>query len=192
MTTESATELLTESGPEAAYDDWMTRNGVTYSATFVPFSMSRNAKPLRECKTHELSINWRVMFTKDGCTFMTYYQQGIGHLPGYCGQYGNRNTADYRADVIAAVEKGRARKALGAFMTVPVPPPAAADVLDCLALDASVLEAGCFEDWASEYGYDLDSRKAEATYQECVTIARKMRELFGHKALAELRSLERL
>ena len=44
--------------------------------------------------------------------------------------------------------------------------PSAADVLDCLASDAAGYEsAGSFEDWASEYGYDTDSRKAERTYK---------------------------
>jgi hypothetical protein len=40
--------------------------------------------------------------------------------------------------------------------------PTAGDVLDCLAMDAASVEnARSFEDWASELGYDADSRKAE-------------------------------
>jgi hypothetical protein len=36
--------------------------------------------------------------------------------------------------------------------------PEAADVLDALALDASGYDnAGSFEEWADEYGYDADS-----------------------------------
>ena len=43
--------------------------------------------------------------------------------------------------------------------------PTTADVLDCLASDASGFEnARSFEEWASEYGYDVDSRKAFRTY----------------------------
>jgi hypothetical protein len=43
--------------------------------------------------------------------------------------------------------------------------PEAADVLDCLASDAAEFEnARSFEEWASEYGYDEDSRKAEKVY----------------------------
>lgn len=45
--------------------------------------------------------------------------------------------------------------------------PTVADVLSCLALDASVLKAMTFEDWASDLGYDTDSRQAEATYRAC-------------------------
>jgi len=44
--------------------------------------------------------------------------------------------------------------------------PDAKSVLNCLASDASSLEnAGNFESWAGEYGYDTDSRKAEKLYR---------------------------
>jgi hypothetical protein len=44
--------------------------------------------------------------------------------------------------------------------------PTLADVLDCLASDAAGFQnAASFEDWASEYGYDTDSRKAEKIYK---------------------------
>jgi hypothetical protein len=43
--------------------------------------------------------------------------------------------------------------------------PSTADVLDCLACDCAGYEnANGFEEWADEYGYDTDSREAEATY----------------------------
>lgn len=44
--------------------------------------------------------------------------------------------------------------------------PSAADLLDCMASDAAGIEnAPEFEEWAREYGYDTDSRKAEAVYR---------------------------
>ena len=46
--------------------------------------------------------------------------------------------------------------------------PTTEDVLDCLASDAgSMINAQTFEDWASELGYDTDSRKAEKIYKAC-------------------------
>ncbi|KKM83615.1 hypothetical protein LCGC14_1307650 [marine sediment metagenome] len=43
--------------------------------------------------------------------------------------------------------------------------PTVEDVLNCAAMDAAGYEnAEGFEDWASEYGYDIDSREAEKTY----------------------------
>lgn len=35
-----------------------------------------------------------------------------------------------------------------------------------------------FEEWATEFGYDTDSRKAERTYLACHKIAQNFRELF--------------
>jgi len=47
-------------------------------------------------------------------------------------------------------------------------PPTVEDVMSCLLLDASgVDQARDFEDWASDYGYDTDSRKAEKIYNDC-------------------------
>lgn len=60
----------------------------------------------------------------------------------------------------------------GAAHTVP---PTTADVLDCLAVDASGFEnARGFIDWCSEYGYDTDSRKAEQIYK---TVGRQVASL---------------
>lgn len=59
-------------------------------------------------------------------------------------------------------------------------PPTAADVLDCLASDAAGFEnARSFEEWASEYGYDTDSRKAEKTYKIVAKQAAKLRAMLG-------------
>jgi hypothetical protein len=58
--------------------------------------------------------------------------------------------------------------------------PTTAMVLDSLASDASGCEsAGSFDNWASEYGYDTDSRKAERTYRACLTNARKLKAFLG-------------
>ena len=52
------------------------------------------------------------------------------------------------------------------------------DVLSCLFSDAE--SAGeSFESWASDLGYDTDSRKAEATYKACQSIAKRLHALFG-------------
>lgn len=66
-------------------------------------------------------------------------------------------------------------------------PPTLAEVLDCLASDASGVDnAQSFEDWASEYGYDTDSRKAEATYRICEKQAQELKALLGQDAYTQL------
>ncbi len=62
--------------------------------------------------------------------------------------------------------------------------PTAYDVLTSLQLDAGALGQG-FEDWAGDYGYDVDSRKAERTYRACVRSARKLRRFMDNDMHAE-------
>lgn len=65
--------------------------------------------------------------------------------------------------------------------------PTLAEVLSCLASDASGIENACsFEDWAGDYGYDADSRKAEKTYHICQEQAEDLRNLLGHDAYETL------
>lgn len=73
-------------------------------------------------------------------------------------------------------------------------PPTLADVLDCLASDASGVEnAESFEEWASDLGYDTDSRKAERTYNAIERQAEGLRRLFGREdARALMFDVERM
>lgn len=65
--------------------------------------------------------------------------------------------------------------------------PTLAGVLDCLASDASTLEnARDFEDWCSDFGYDTDSRKAEATWRAIMEQSTQLRKLLGYAAYSEL------
>jgi len=59
-------------------------------------------------------------------------------------------------------------------------PPTAADVLDCLASDASGYEnSRNFADWCAEYGYDDDSRTAERIYHTIAEQAKELRHFLG-------------
>jgi hypothetical protein len=65
--------------------------------------------------------------------------------------------------------------------------PRATDVLDCIASDAAGYEnAQTFEDWASEYGYDTDSRKAERIYRSVKRQAEQLKRVIGEEAYEEL------
>lgn len=52
--------------------------------------------------------------------------------------------------------------------------PKVADVLYCLLSDAQGADQP-FEDWASDYGFDSDSRKALAIYETCVATHKALR-----------------
>lgn len=64
-------------------------------------------------------------------------------------------------------------------------PPTLVEVLDSLASDASSADQK-FEQWAADYGYDTDSRKAFATYNACRRIARNLKALLGPHAFDTL------
>lgn len=67
--------------------------------------------------------------------------------------------------------------------------PCSRDVIHGLIMDSSVLECSSFEDWAMDYGYETDSRKAESVYKQCLAIALKILAALGHENLAKLREL---
>lgn len=72
--------------------------------------------------------------------------------------------------------------------------PDLATVLDCLASDCSGIDsASGFEEWASELGYDADSRKAENIYNACRDSYRKLEHMLGRTAMQSLlNDVERL
>lgn len=59
------------------------------------------------------------------------------------------------------------------------------EVLDCLASDSTAMDMS-FEDFCSEFGYDMDSRKAEATFKACVRIGKNLARFLGDDLLKEL------
>lgn len=66
-------------------------------------------------------------------------------------------------------------------------PPIAGQVLHCLAMDCAGYEnARNFDDWASEYGYEEDSRKAETIYRTIGEQVKELRAFLGRDGYAEL------
>jgi hypothetical protein len=66
--------------------------------------------------------------------------------------------------------------------------PSAADVISCLVSDASAGDQ-TFEEFCSEFGYDVDSRKAEATFRACAKMAPRIRR-FLYDSFAEVAGAE--
>lgn len=192
-----------EMTPKERIADVMQRHGLTITSEFVPFSKSRNAQPREDGKVWR-SLNWRVTLHKARAassapgTFAimtTDYSAGEGNCPAYKASVkalGNRDSIMRREAIDWEIEHGKAcvcadggrpYPAAGA----PTLKPDACDVIYSLVRDADVLDCGTFEEWASDLGYDTDSRKAEATYRACLEIALKLRNGLGESVLAELR-----
>lgn len=153
---------------------------------FVPFSQSRNAKPREDGKVWR-SLNWRVTLKRNGRDVLTCdYSAGEAHCPAY----NLKDPYHRRTGVEFEIEHGkRAARVSDVLGTIggKVIEPDACDVLHSLALDADVIDCAGFEDWASNFGYDTDSRKAEAVYRECLEQALKLRAALGEDGLRKLR-----
>lgn len=161
-------------------------SGLTMVATFVPFSQSRN-----KGEKHP-SLNWQITLKKGKMELTTDYMQGCAHLPNYSHQFGNNGV--YRDAVARACETGKsglrpdqknAYDAAGgerSYSATPVPPPSLTDVLHCLVSDADALNHPTFESWASDLGYDTDSRSAEKIYRACLEIALTLRQMIDLEA----------
>lgn len=74
------------------------------------------------------------------------------------------------------------------FLTIKAKKPTAYDILACISGDIGVYEE-TFEEWASNFGYDADSRKAEQSYNAVCDQSRKMVRFFTSKELEELREI---
>lgn len=151
-----------------------------YSAEFIP--QSELPAKLSECR-----VKWRVMLRRNSAELITDYSTGIGHLQGY--RQGD-SSLSHSAAIREACKTGNSNSSHFARMAgyrIKAIPPKLADVLHCLLLDSSVLDAGCFENWAAEFGYDTDSRQAEATYRQCIDIALRLRQLYSDSEQRTLR-----
>jgi hypothetical protein len=165
--------------------------GLTVAAKFVPFSQSRNKGEDRK------TLNWTVTVQRNGRDVLTTdYSAGVAHCPSYAKPVPRdweKNPKSWQKDATDfECESGLparfhhwARGFRGDTAKPILPDPV--DVLYSLAMDSFVLDAGGFEDWASEFGYDTDSRQAESLYRACLEIALKLRAAIGDSGMGLLR-----
>lgn len=134
---------------------------------------------------HKDAVNWVVTLSNGRYAFSTPYSEGMGHFINL--PYGQRHTLDVEA-VYNEIKSGKDFATIGhqSYLykhlskrvsikngMAKITPPQSLDVLRCLAMDALALPQ-TFEDWASEYGYEVDSRKAYETWQQCCDTARQL------------------
>lgn len=191
----------------------MQAEGITVHSVFVPFSQSRNRDEETHSLNWRVTLQVGGMARREVLT--TDYGAGIGHCESVdstgnklCGWL--KISPEAMAQIKLECEDGKARQEMrgGNYRiktrenTKPLPEPHvagdsrprethftmpdAADVLHSLLLDGSAIDAGGFEDWASDYGYDTDSRKAETMYRTCVDTGLALRAAFGESLLQEL------
>lgn len=163
---------------------------LTYVAEFVP-----TKQPVDKVKDPQL--HWSITLQRGQRKMTVPYHEGCGHVVGY--QQFHKTPYDKRRHdemVREVCETGIAYKNVQEFLSGRIfkrktkqPVPKLLDVLYCLVQDASVLDSGGFEEWASDYGYDTDSRAAEKTYRQCVDQSLQLRNLLDNDNLEQLRKL---
>lgn len=135
-----------------------------------------------------------TIFYKQRLITTTNYSMGVGHIPGYSliGFRGRGMTIHEESMVNTILAKGAgeiisvAKQTQLSLVVKPIRPKLV-DVMYSLLSDGSAIDHADFESWAQEYGYDTDSRKAEATYRLCLDIGLKFRAVLGEAKLAEMR-----
>jgi hypothetical protein len=133
-----------------------------------------------EERKHSFWVLWKGTIVKDGREVYSFdYGHGIGHIKGL-----NPNPKTIR-------DFEQIRSLLGSGMQMKLHAPKGENALSCLVSDADAIDYPTFEEWASEFGYDADSRKAEAIYRKCVETGLALRRIFGESGLNELRELTR-
>lgn len=164
--------------------------GLTVESVFVPFSQSRNKAEKYP------SLNWRVTVLRNGREILTTdYSAGSAHCPSYKhdDKAETRHMVAWECEhgfKASGVRWGGRPEAYGATRGNVAQPikPDSLNVLASLAMDSDVIDAGGFESWASDLGYDTDSRKAESIYRACLDIALKLRSALGDSGLQTLRN----
>ncbi len=178
------TDNLPVENQETARDklnNFIKEKNLSLSSSFVPFSISRNSK-----EKHK-SLNWKVTLSNGKEHLTIDYSKGVGHLPYPDISYANiqiKNIVSKQID--HAVENGNGLKVIInknhadlSLKQIKFPHPEMEEVLQCLVSDSNVRNYLSFEDWASDFGYDEDSRKAEKIYVESQKITSSFAKLVG-------------
>ena len=174
-------------------DEFISGLGLEYSARFVPASQVPKE---RKWDTEDKSpvFHWEITVTRGRTSLVTSYSQGCGHhFPQdfdrkHLGMGSSERTGlDY---IRQSAETGTKQEHPDRYpysRYIPLDPPSLKDVLYCLASDSYVLDYGDFETWAQDMDMDPDSRKAEKTYRDCLSISLKLNSMLGDATLTQLR-----
>jgi hypothetical protein len=143
--------------------EMIDRLGLAIHSNYIP--MERDEEP---------RLKWNISLFHGGSKVLNCtYTAGIGHAPSYP----------------AAVAYDECRHGLDMRRVrhhIPDIKPDQADVVRSIVMDGRALDFSCFEDWANEFGFDTDSRKAEAMYKQCLSHGLMLRASLGRGQWDEL------
>lgn len=127
---------------------------------------------------------WVTLAYKGKTVLQTEYSLGIGHVKlqkhvlwwslteeerGFLEAWQGKPNANFQNKELQARIAGKLAKAQKVT-------PSLESVVHSLLLDGQpYFNNESFEEWAANFGYDTDSRKAESTYRTCMEIGRKIK-----------------
>lgn len=170
------------------YTEIIEKLGLEIKSKFIPFSVSKNSEE------EQKSLNWKVTLSSGKNVMNINYSKGVGHLPYPQTGFGVNN---YQKRMIieaidSAIETGIARKLTLEDKDIKFssgnalfPNPSLQEVLYSLISDADVRHSLTYELWASDTGYDLDSRKGEKIYNDCRAQTVQFMNLLGSEKTLE-------
>lgn len=153
--------------------------------------------PRPEAKDDWPCIRYDLTFVKDGRSVVTAYSLGIGHvdwskMPRVSPSQGNCVAME---QMIGAKQ----RNPSGKFKNKQLEADAAAwlakdqkvkpnpmEVLARICEEATTATESTFEQWAGDFGYDLDSRQAESVYRDCQKHYTGLIQLLGRDNMEKL------
>lgn len=150
----------------------MTKEDIQYNAEFVPQKFSRNSMK-------DPCLNFKVSIGINGKFLTTDYSIGSCHIPK-----GVRKHTP--SEIIGICNTGIYQS--GSWKQSRIPSPPIDEVLYALNYEISSLN-GCFKSWAEDFGYDSDSIKAKAMYEDCCDISQRIMTISPklHKFILEYR-----
>lgn len=148
-----------------------------------------------------LAIAYPVTLSRHGKPiFSTNYKMGTGHFEKQTLRHISEPTASpventIRKNGFSVIhrlqpkDQNAALEIITSAARIYKMQPKLADVLATLLMDGSPdFDAETFKDWASNYGYDTDSRTAEKMYSECIRTGQAIRRAVTASELETLRT----
>jgi hypothetical protein len=169
------------------FAEFAEKRDVTMTATYVGLRAEKGTegKPWHH-------FEWSVQLHHGSASYTATYRSGVAHCQRVPYGIGAKGPLEPVTHDVARALKPHGKVTLSDVEGYVRPTaPELAEVLQSLASDASgALNAGTFEAWASDYGYDSDSRKAEKIYEACKGVHFELSRLLGLELCAELYTCE--
>jgi hypothetical protein len=149
--------------------------GLTLDFDFVPQRFDDRTKAT------DMGLKWIVNVYKDGkrLVLSAEYTQGVAHCESY-PKSGRLTLHDYeqvQQECLNGPKSGQPKEPLNALWCI---------ASDCNSLDTT----SGFEDWATTFGHDPDSRKAYATWEEINEQYHILKSVIGHDGIERLATVE--